>query len=674
MPNSDFSPFTPTVISDPVDAPTTLYTHKRVNQFVTDFDHYKESVLKDENPHLYSYYHFVASPQAIVATNLGSLPTAMTLTDDKKSCLLQPYLGLNTPLAHQMNILKEYVVFLNAIVDDSVPFTTQDRQISLPSIKGLSSPIDFDQFVDLFSKQQTAPTGDSYGVEVFVYLKCPTMETYTITFTPTDASSAFFIWIGDVALLEYCALNASLNTTQTKVSVPVTSPRKLPVRVQYFSTTRQTGQTVLDMFAITSEAGDIIKQHWFVKDTFLYPPLYAAFTSQTQNSYMAGQFQCHSNLSSIRGADKNLTKFYNVILANKRKMFKGVHDRDMDNIQEVGKLPSMQATDSTPTYISQNNPANALNLPNVFSIYRLSVDSRFGATYQIATKKTATGQHLMTPLSDKLTEYGKSYTEFSGYFPSDVSHVDHLTRDKCQQKCNESPACGHFFSYTTTGGKAQCVLGTNTPPVYNQTRVSSTTDESSGTLFLRNRQLKDKTSCAGGQIIVNTDDYTTFFPYAKYDISGGIITETLKLGMCGDDEYRRYVDLARDILYTPHTYRKDGTVEAMTTTAVQDTATVIASNLENHDLLRQRLLRVNNNDQQLQQTIADYGALAKGMEADDRYDQKGNMLMFTKSPVPSLTKLNTNDSQLLSNQQTILFYTGIVTAATLLVLAVTMGG
>lgn len=724
MPNSDFAPFTFTDVNNASDTPTTMYTQKRVNQFVSDYASYKNTSLKGttEDPQLFSYYHFVPCPEAIVATNLGSLVSTNALSEDKKSCLLQPYVpststaaatGVNTPMAHQMNLLKDYLTYLSTkdegnnyvmLYDDSknLEFSRINLDDAIMS-KLSAAPSDYDGFVDNF-KMKTAflPTATtSYGVEAFMYVKCPTMGKYTFTFTPDDINdkkTAFLIWIGDVSLLEYYEKNADMNTTRDKVDITVASERKLPVRVQYFYTARKalqdakTPQDVINLLKIQTEDGININRpdNLYItgplaKSSFIYPPLYAAFTSQTQNSYMLGQFQCYSNLSSILGTDDNLLKFYDVVFANRRDMFKGTYDRDKDGTPEVGKLDSRQISNKTPTFYSQENPANTLNLPNVFSIYRFSVDNRFDNTYQITTKKMESGQHLMTPVSDTLLKYGSSYTDFAGYFPFDsTAPVKPLTPELCKQACNDIPTCGHFFSYRTTGGNPQCVLGTGATPVYNQVRFSATTDEKSGNLALRNKELKEpppKNSACVGDVfnptVKSTIDYTLNFPYGNYDISGATIASNAAVGVCGQSNHLKFVKEAQDILYKTRTYRDDGTWEegmrTKDTTAVDDTASSIASNLSNHDLLRQRLMNVNNNDQQLRNTITAYQTLSRNMTADNRYDHKGNMLMYNKSPLPSLTRLNSDDSQLLSNQQTILFYTGIVTAATLLVLAVTMG-
>jgi hypothetical protein len=111
------------------------------------------------------------------------------------------------------------------------------------------------------------------------------------------------------------------------------------------------------------------------------------------------------------------------------------------------------------------------------------------------------------------------------------------------------------------------------------------------------------------------------------------------------------------------------------TDAYRDTGTAIRSNLDNHKVLRQKMIGIDSRYRDLKKNIADYQHLNDYMSSDARYDQNGNLLLYLRKepPPPSLVQLNAQDTQFLSNQQTLVFYTGLITAATLIVLAVTMG-
>jgi hypothetical protein len=217
-------------------------------------------------------------------------------------------------------------------------------------------------------------------------------------------------------------------------------------------------------------------------------------------------------------------------------------------------------------------------------------------------------------------------------------------------------------------------------------------DVGSGTLSLRNKQLNDdlKNCAANLQKIVpsilNVEDYTQNFKYAKYDVSG-VITDIAQVGVCGSSEYQKWVDRAKDILAYTHEYGSDGTwkhtggdfsfvenMETKSSNATSDTNSAIRSNLNNHEILRQKMIGIDQRDRDLHKHIREYSSLRDYMTADDRYDERGNILMYLRQkPPPSLAQLNSSDSKFLTDQQTILFYTGIITAASLIVLAVTMG-
>lgn len=727
MPNPDYAEFKFSPVVDVGTVSTDLYTDKRVNQFVTDYANYKETEVKgtSSDPSLYKYYHFVASPQAITTTNLGALASSLCLTDDSKTCLLTPYSSttsgaplLNTPDGHKMNLMKEYETYLKSTASLCKKFepTIDTMDISDDALKNVQpgNVMAFDELVDQFStmKREAEKKTKSYGIEIFAYIEFPAMGDYKFSFElDSEATlSTFFAWFGDVAPCEYMVQNSTMNINKRKdVLISVTDVRKVPLRLQYYcvpsvkqsstSTARLTQQEVLQRLVMTSSTGTVVPIDLYSSTSpfvFIYPPLYVAFTSQTQNSYMAGQFHCYTNFDLLKANDG---RFYNVIQKNKRDIvLRGVHNRDQDGIKEVGKLPALQVTETTPTYYTQNNPSNPMELPNVFSIYRFSIDSRYDHTYQISTKTTP---HPMAQLSDSLLTLSDSYTDFPGYLPLNPTRISTLSANQCREKCTESPSkCGYYYTYTTNNGKTtKCVLDTTgRPPIFNQVRTGESAaeiDVGSGTLSVRNKTFKDAKNmkCAEAEevdpAIAVTDDYTRNFKYANYTLTPGQIKDIQDVGTCGSKKYKDFVDRAKDILYSTHEYRSDGQwkpdsaspwitkegLESKNSTAVNDTTDSIQSSLVNHDRLRQKLVGIHQRDDDLQHSLQAYRGLSSYMNSEDRYDQNGNMLLYLRSepPPPSLAQLNANDSQLLSNQQTLLFYTGIITAATLIVLAVTMG-
>jgi hypothetical protein len=724
MPNSDYSPFKFSEVSNEGSLPTDLYTHKRVNQFVTDYKNFKETEVKGtaSDPEVYAFYHFVASPGAIASTNLGALASSLCLIDNSTNCLLQPYSStvtgapqLNTPDGHKMNLLKEYETFLLSVSKLIAPFvpTTATMDISDNAMENVQpgNVMAFDGYIDKFATSSKVGTTKSYAVEVFAYIEFPAMGDYKFSFeVDKDALlSTFFAWIGDLAPCEYMVQNATMNINKRKdVLVSVTDARKVPLRLQYYCTpspqqpsaARKSQQDILKMLTCVRNAGAAVPLNLYSSTSpfvFVYPPLYAAFTSQTQNSYMAGQFRCYTNFDWLKAGDGlHARQFYDVIQKNKRDVvLRGLHNRDQDGIKQVGKLPSLQVTDSTPIYFTENTTTNVLQLPNVFSLYRFSIDIRYDNTYQISTQMP----HTMIQVADDLLTFSNSYTDFPGYLPLNPTHTTSVSVDKCKEKCNESPSqCGYYYAYTTNNGsKPQCVLDTTgQPPIFNQLRTgdsSSEMDVGSGTLAVRNKMLKDapKLKCASQTIeptVLNTDDYTRNFKYANYDLSSGVIRDSSELGTCGSKKYKDFVERAKDILYSTHEYRDDGLwknqesawiskegLQSKNSTAVNDTTDSIKTNLENHEQLRRRLTGISRRDEDLEHTVKAYHGISSYMNSNERYDQNGNMLLYLRSepPPPSLAQLNASDSQFLTNQQTLLFYTGIITAASLIVLAVTMG-
>ena len=739
MPNSDFSEFKFNDVVNVGTESTDMYTQKRVNQFVTDYNNFKQSEVKDKtsDPAMYRYYHFVASPEAITSTNLGTIASSLCLTDNSTNCLLQTYRStngapeLNTPDGHKMNLLKEYNDYLktqSAKVKEFVP-TTASLDIS-DSIMNNIQPnniLAFDPFLDLFANLPAVSNNtSSYGVEVFAYLQFPALGDYRFSFsTDMDAKlSTFFAWIGDSAPNEYMIENSTMNINNglKDVLFKVTDNRKVPIRLQYYcvpsSTTapRRSQEWVLKNFKMMDASKNNVSLALYSSTTatpFIYPPLYAAFTSALQNGYMSGQFKCLTNFNSLKSQDY---RFYDVIRKNKRAVIlDGRYDRDIDGTTEVAFLPS-QPSQPLPdskkrTYYTQNYEKNPMQLPNVFSIYRFSIDGRYDTSYQISTKTLPPyNNHTMVEVDDELLTFSGSFFNFPGYLPLNPTKILDLSSAACKKACIDSPAaCGYYYTYTTNSGQSQkCVLDTTgNLPIFNQIRTGETSpeiDAGSGTLSLRNKQFKTDVNgkvqkCADSIApeVVSTNDYTQNFQYSKYDLSSATLTSMDDLGMCGSPKYKSFVERANDILRTTREYRSDGqwktydnkqslwtsfdddraSMEGMAsknTTAVNDTVDSIKSNENNHDRLRQKMIGINERDQDLRKTLQAYRGLSSYMNSDARYDHNGNMLLYLRKepPPPSLMQLNANDSQLLSNQQTLLFYTGVITAATLIVLAVTM--
>lgn len=752
MPNPDLNvKYETHKISDTPLSPTNFFTNKRVGNFVSEYKDYKETQKKIQNLNNetgssgFEYFHFVPSPMAINSINLGAIPSAKCLDVSDKSCLLIPYSSsylsssadgqYNTPDSHKLNLAKDYQTYLDATANsDLVPFqpktTNTDENTIFISNDWMAfiqtgTPSNFDVYVDTFNTAPapapaTAPSpasssSSSYGVEIFAYMKFPKMGHYTFQFTQdsNDTVSQFLIWIGDIALCEYVADNATMTGIKPKYALNITDVQLVPIRIQYYATSSSTKKTqadVLSRLQVFSESGETTTtttNFFYTTQTgnFLYPPLYLAFSSKLQNGYMAGKFVCHTNYGYISQITSNptnawtqLNKFYAIIRKEKRNIYKEKYVVDADNIKEVGQLNSLQIDDDTPTYYTQTTETS--NLPNVFSLYRMSVDSRYDKTFQINTNARTEGIYDMSPIDKSLVTYSNSYTDFANTYPVNTHNISKKTKSECKEYCNNSKTCDYYYTYTHND-KPQCVVssGNSTPPIFNQIRNELKMDQGSGTLSLRNRKFKDGlkkcTSTLSQTLepdllpnINNIDDYSVNFKYSNYDLSSVSISNGENIGMCGTPEYNKFLKQAQDILYTPHMYRDESgewqhddnswslheNMETQSTNAKSDTQTVIQANLKNHEILRQKMLGIDSHYRDLNRNIADYHRIHDYMHADNRYDQNGNILLYLKDkPPPSLTQINSNDSKVLTEQHTILFYTGIITAATLIVLAVTLG-
>ena len=385
MPNPDLQLQYPRTNVDnaPLDANTNLYTQKRVNNFVSEYADYKKKVYSQSpddagNPNIYSYYHFVESPLGVTSTNLGSISTKLCLDTDKTTLLLNPYSPIagnvngqyNTPDGHKLNLMKDYSKFLDSIdaQTDNIQVLDVD-QITSITIKDLGTKAiyatnDLEDYVDGFKTNggNSASAGNitSYGIEIFAYIQFPSIDEYLVSFevyNEAGSVSNFLIWIGDVALCEYTAANASVYLKTNSIKFTTTDARKIPIRIQYYgkpsstTATRKTPQEVLGRLRVKNNNNNTIinlTNSLFTKknkdtDPFIYPPLYAAFCSQLQNGYLAGKFLCYSNFGAMMSGDKEtLYKFYNVINKNKRDIASGKYDLDSANNPEVGELPSLQ--------------------------------------------------------------------------------------------------------------------------------------------------------------------------------------------------------------------------------------------------------------------------------------------------------------------------------------------
>ena len=696
---------------------TTLFTNKRVNQFVTDFNNYISSLSNGSSGKGYQYYHFINSPVGVQQVPLGAVNSSLFSKD-----LLQPYTNVsgkeNAPEGHKMNIAVDYNRFLST-VDETVLTDKKIVSVCIDISDAVLKPTShyMNKFIEGGSwTTEKKPETRNFGLETLCYIKVSEVGQFRFDIS----CSNFACWMGDMALCEYTEDNVTATSESfTSFTFNVSSPSWIPLRIQVFSPTSNFNSDIRKLFKLQIFQGrgtlanvryqlkcktiDVTKTP---KDIlpgafFLSPPLYVAYTSESLKKYTPGQFLCYTNLSRnlVSGATStpDSNAFYRVLLAQKEKILvQGAYERDVDNNEQYGQLPSLQGSGLPPTFFTESEGST---WPQAFYLYRISVDPRLDGTFQINSTPNENRAYAMKKIDPKNLDYAGSYKEQRGYYPisRDMNRVQTVDANACKKKCNESQNCSHYYTYTENQ-VPKCVLGADgDQPVFNQVRATSQTtgsgaterasiDLKSGSLFLRNRELNAEQTkkCAGfkqvsSPTIVNTEDYTPGFQFSKYVIDGSIITSVDDLGVCGDDKYQKFADEARDILLNPHIYNSEGKLESFSTKytdARGDTIDSAQANIRNHDVLGQKMTEMNDRYLSLRDQIGDFNRMNKVLLSDNRYDHNGNVLMFLREKTDkdlSLINQHVADSKELSESQTLVFYTGIVTAATLIVLALVMG-
>ena len=572
------------------------------------------------------------------------------------------------------------------------------------------------------------------GIEYFGYFKPDTIGNYSFTI---DAGQDFcLMWLGNKAVCEYVVSNADIKSSNMEFKQTVLEDSHIPIRLQYFASKQRDGGIKVNQnkrtFSIIVKNNDnnktMVNSECFktikTKDNNIYFPkfIYSAFASALIDDFKQGKFVCYSfGYNDESESDYNM--IFSYMKENKRDIFKGKYDAvvtDGLSISEYGTLPNG---------INFTDAFNAsTTVPSKLSVYRIHSDIRMGRSFQV-NKTKSNGRYAMSEISkDLLSLTNDQYTEFPNYYSSKDS-VNTLPAtpvksiNECLEKCNNVDAskCSYFYTYNNDN-KQFCVTGTNySSPLFNQIPGKN---ESNGSLFIRGNKTSNPTikECIAGKkggkysSVSNTIDYTASNPYYNYTISKDTITDFKKLGDCNDpavtnalSEYGKRKKEAEEILYNDEEYRSDGyymkspgiyskpnygelsgdfikkvpgykapgiePFETDMTDATQDTGKNITKLRSIQQSLQQKENAIHENKQKISDDLIPTFTKTRDILKDDnKYDYNGDVLMYLKdTKIPSKDEQRLIDSSDERFNQGSMYSLGIITAATLIILAICLG-
>jgi hypothetical protein len=544
------------------------------------------------------------------------------------------------------------------------------------------------------------------GIEWTGFFKPSEMGTYQ--FNIPVQNGYLLAWIGDKSVCEYIPSNSDATSTTASFSFPVTDLKYYPVRIQLFSNIFSDSRQVMPSISIHITSGnktvDTSSVFYTLKhknrDTPYIPKLfYCAFVSTSINTYKPGQFQlylCDPMMNDVKSMYKTINIF-------KYDMYNKRYDRDFNgSILEYGTLPDIGTTKGVNYTPVSTDPTS---LPERFSLYRIDTDVRMGKTFQIDTPASGGPPYTMHLLDPSLVTYDNNYHNLYDYYPDSAAAANAIALDpvSCKERCNNSigtgssPDCKYYFTYKKNG-RNYCVQGTDDAmPQFNQVR-SQNMDSGSGSLNLRNYKLVQPPKCEGDlpsvlhSKITNTTEYGNTFPYAKYTWDPeNVVHDINSVGVCGDKTYKQLQNDAAKILYENAFYLPDGEAydknknalftenmstfeQAKDTNVTQETREIAENNLKNHEIYAQNMVNIDQNYNDLSKNIEKYNELKHVMASDNHYDFSGNVLLyFRNQAIHTVRQQNVADTSEEYVKQNLLYSLGMITMATLVVLAIVLG-
>jgi len=340
-----------------------------------------------------------------------------------------------------------------------------------------------------------------------------------------------------------------------------------------------------------------------------------------------------------------------------------------------------------------------------------------GRTFQV-NKTKENEKYIMTEMSDNMLSLTNKYTEFPNYYPSNdpinaLPAVQVNSNDECLNRCNNTQGAGcSYFNTYGENDKLFCVTGTqNSRPLFNQNPGENQTN---GSLFIRGNQTAQPTiqECIAGKIgndyssVKNTIDYTSANPYFNYKISNEKITDFKQIGDCNNpavadaiDQYAAREKEAKDILSNIKNYRADGYYEnnlspgvfskpkysesqpgcepfdTRLTDATLDTQSNINKLHSIQQSVQQKEDLIKQNKQKISGTLLpDFMKTRATLKSDNKYDYNGDVLLYLRdTKIPSKDEQRLIDSSDEKFTQGSIYSLGIITAATLIILAIYLG-
>ena len=551
--------------------------------------------------------------------------------------------------------------------------------------------------------------------------------TYTFNISGiTSGAGYYYAWIGSKAICEYTVSNVDIYTSSSTFKIIISEEQYYPIRIQFFANNiPNITSSQINLALSIQKSGTTVNNCLFTlknSDGSTYYPLlqYCAFVSLSPANLQQGLFQFYYNdltnsstNNSIYGPDG----LYTIINNYKFNMQNGVFDIDDSNQRDYGTLPD--ATNWTPVQSLASETSDPK--PYAYSMYRLDVDLRMGNAYQINPVANSDGTYTMNPMNANLLSYASTYNQFPNYYPSETTNNTQIlsnfttnllqtatndTPAQCESNCNNNTNCGYYYTYMTENKIPQCVIDTdNSEPTFNQippTNPNNSTETYiKGSLFLREKQFIQP-KCPGETItanglqynpnyvsftnVINTDQYSASFPFAKYQL-GEEINNVSGIGICGDPKngLSKQTNEAKAILFENALYTNYGSswTEGMQpmspsskeTDAMKDTTDSIRAGLYNQQQYANMMNTVNANYQKLTtREIPHYLETRKILESNPDYDYNGNTLLYYNSePVPTIQQQRVIDADQGVVKQNSLYILGTLTAATLLVLALILG-
>ena len=636
---------------------------------------------------------------------------------------------------------------INTRGDGDGEFISLDDEIML--LASEEEDITTNKYNDIISNTTTAENTTNYTiqtgfeemsvtslgtVDITGMIKLPKSGQYKVSLlNESTTSEKTLIWIGEQALAEYTVYNSVITSRSNKKSydIYVEQETYLPIRIQQYvdipaGTPNDPIITSinLQLDEITENAnGTLNEQNININNCLFYCStplfiLYCTFFSQNQTDFINKQFICYStgyfnsNFSdslvnsspspspdstpfqtNIDEYSSELNQIYKTIRRELNNAANGKYDYNDDNRVSYGVLPG-DNIEYTQNIVASDG---AVYLPYCYSIYRLNNDPRFGSIYQISTTTNSSAAYTYNKLNDRLIdsilEYDNSYREKPGYYPNlnelssngAVQNVPTSDGMECKDLCNDSPLCGHYYTFAQNG-VAKCLLGTNASIPYYNTIPHSSIDPDSSSLNLRNFQI-DTSSPQGCDVIGNTNvipitmtnNYSDNFRYSRYSIVNEEITQPQQIGICGDASYNNLKNEAYDILYNNAMYFKDGTfVESFTpdkkvTHGMSDTNNSIRTNLHNETVYAKKMEDIDEKYNIIKEKIPTYEEKRQIMIDNPKYDYRGDELLYFRNKLlPDVQKKRIMDNNETFVNAELLYALGTVSAVTLIVFAIVL--